>query len=252
MPNANVAVGFCVTNLKVDSKIAMRHHQEQKSPRVVVTNVQLGKVIGRYDVDGAFSKEAGQRKWPIACAPTKVGDDSGTIWTWTEGILGLWSVACGLTSTRRQHHQEKHYFNLAISTVPYPIRPEADRIFRNTLIQDQRLGLPQRYNQWLVSLGQLPPDVQRALHELHPGFAPRHYDDMLGWIAKLMQSLPVQVPGLFARPAYFGHVNSDFDAPDGELEDLTYLLPTVKHDVKPLGYDVRSCFMGKYDPEWSV
>ncbi|KAI6308997.1 hypothetical protein MCOR34_007017 [Pyricularia oryzae] len=107
-----------------------------------------------------------------------------------------------------------------------------------------------QYNQWLLSLGQLAPQVQRALRELHPRLALRHHDDMLNLTTKLMQSLVPQVPGLFARPEYFGRIKSDFDAPDGEMEDLTYLLPAAKYGVTRLGYDVGSCFLGKYDAEW--
>uniref|UniRef100_L7IYV5 CAIB/BAIF family enzyme n=1 Tax=Pyricularia oryzae (strain P131) TaxID=1143193 RepID=L7IYV5_PYRO1 len=55
-----------------------------------------------------------------------------------------------------------------------------------------------QYNQWLLSLGQLAPRVQRALRELHPRLALRHHDDMLNLTTKLMQSLVPQVPGLFA------------------------------------------------------
>lgn len=107
-----------------------------------------------------------------------------------------------------------------------------------------------QYNQWLLSLGQLAPRVQRALRELHPRLALRHHDDMLNLTTKLMQSLVPQVPGLFARPEYFGRIKSDFDAPDGEMEDLTYLLPAARYGVTRLGYDVGSCFLGKYDAEW--
>ncbi|KAI6600882.1 hypothetical protein MCOR06_000602 [Pyricularia oryzae] len=107
-----------------------------------------------------------------------------------------------------------------------------------------------QYNQWLLSLGQLAPQVQRALRELHPRLALRHHDDMLNLTTKLMQSLVPQVPGLFARSEYFGRIKSDFDAPDGEMEDLTYLLPAARYGVTRLGYDVGSCFLGKYDAEW--
>ncbi|TLD31407.1 hypothetical protein PspLS_01747 [Pyricularia sp. CBS 133598] len=107
-----------------------------------------------------------------------------------------------------------------------------------------------QYNQWLVSLGQLAPEVQKGVRELHTGFAPRHYDDMLSLTSKLMQSLVTQVPGLFAKPEYFGQIKRDFHAPNGELEDLTYLLPAARYDVTRLGYDVGSCLLGKYDPEW--
>lgn len=34
------------------------------------------------------------------------------------------------------------------------------------------------------------------------------------------------------------------------MEDLTYLLPAARYGVTRLGYDVGSCFLGKYDAEW--
>jgi hypothetical protein len=106
-----------------------------------------------------------------------------------------------------------------------------------------------QFNQFLLSLGEYSPEVQKSLRDLHPNFQPRHYDDMTSLVGKVMISLQSRVPRLF-QPKYFDNIESNFGKADGERELLTYLRPAATYEKTNLGYDVGSCLLGTYKPVW--
>ncbi|EHA46804.1 CAIB/BAIF family enzyme [Pyricularia oryzae 70-15] len=104
-----------------------------------------------------------------------------------------------------------------------------------------------QYNNFLLSLGEHTPEVKKHLLDLHPGFKPRHYDDMTNMFGLAVSTLQTNVPRLF-RPSYFGNISSRFG---GDRNDtLTYVLGAASYDASKLGYDIGSCFLGQYEPEW--
>ncbi|KAJ6198165.1 caib baif family enzyme [Bipolaris maydis] len=106
-------------------------------------------------------------------------------------------------------------------------------------------------NQFLLSLGKLPPEVQASLRALHPDFAPRRSDDMGALITKYLQTACTNTPTLF-KPRYFNQRESNYGRADGKLEMLRFVTSPTNLDVTALGYDVGSCFHGAYAPEWPV
>ncbi|EFX00417.1 caib baif family enzyme [Grosmannia clavigera kw1407] len=106
-----------------------------------------------------------------------------------------------------------------------------------------------QYNQFLLQLGAHTPAVQRHLRALHPQFGPRHFDDMTRLTGKVLRSMYGSVPQLF-KPEYFSHIVSNLSGDDGTPETLTYVLSAATYDATRLGYDVGSCFLGAYAPEW--
>lgn len=106
-----------------------------------------------------------------------------------------------------------------------------------------------QFNQFLLGLGKLPAEVQASLRALHPDFAPRHSDDMGALIAKYLRSAYQSTPTLF-KPEYFDKKESNFQRPDGKLETLGFVTSPVKLEITALGYDIGSCFLGTYAPEW--
>ncbi|EJT73691.1 CAIB/BAIF family enzyme [Gaeumannomyces tritici R3-111a-1] len=111
-----------------------------------------------------------------------------------------------------------------------------------------------QFNRFLLAQGALAPEVQRGLRELHPTFRPRHHDDMMALLTKVMGSLQAAVPRLF-RPAYFDSIPSDLGGgggggPAGTKDVLTYLRLPVELGVTPLGPAVGSCLPGTHKAEW--
>ncbi|KAA8618814.1 CaiB acyl-CoA transferase carnitine dehydratase [Pyrenophora tritici-repentis] len=117
----------------------------------------------------------------------------------------------------------------------------------NSDYQNRPRWHPRRRRQARDPWRQLP--CRRLAEPLHPNFAPRHFDHMGTLVGKYMRSARETTAQLF-KHAYFDTIESDFHAPDGRLETLTFLSSPATFDVTRLGYDVGSCFPGAYPPEW--
>ncbi|KAF5625191.1 CAIB BAIF family enzyme [Fusarium tjaetaba] len=106
-----------------------------------------------------------------------------------------------------------------------------------------------QFNQFLLGLGKHSAQVQQHLKNLHPDLNVRHYDDMLSLTEKFMRTAYGNTPRLF-NSKYFDETPSRFNGLEGQTETLTYVGPAATYDVTKLHYDIGSCFLDTYPPEW--
>ncbi|KAF4437161.1 CAIB/BAIF family enzyme [Fusarium austroafricanum] len=106
-----------------------------------------------------------------------------------------------------------------------------------------------QFNQFLLGLGKHSAQVQQDLRTLHPNLKVRHYDDMMSLTEKFMRTAYENTPQLF-NPRYFDEIQSRFNGLGGQTETLRYVRSAALYDVTELGYDIGSCFLDTYPPEW--
>ncbi|KAI1066848.1 hypothetical protein LB506_012165 [Fusarium annulatum] len=106
-----------------------------------------------------------------------------------------------------------------------------------------------QFNQFLLGLGKHSIQVQQHLKSLHPNLNFRHYDDMVSLTEKFMRSAYENTPQLF-NSKYFNEIQSRFNGLEGQTERLRYVGSAATYDVTKLGYDIGSCFLDTYPPEW--
>ncbi|KAH7199172.1 CoA-transferase family III domain-containing protein [Fusarium oxysporum] len=106
-----------------------------------------------------------------------------------------------------------------------------------------------QYNQFLLSLGEYPEEVQAALRAQHQDLKLRHYHTIFTATQKMVKSLQSSVPSLFKK-SHWGNIESNFGKGGGMLEELTYVLPPTTFNKTKPAYDVGSCFPGTHEPRW--
>jgi hypothetical protein len=103
------------------------------------------------------------------------------------------------------------------------------------------------HNSFLLSLGVHDKSIQEELREMHADLHLRHYDDMSRLVSNTVASLRKAVPSLFDS-RHFTTLPANLRGPEGE--SMTFVDSAACFQETKLSYDVGSCFLGTYKPEW--